>query len=102
MQRECEIAPNVEMRVKRIVLERQPDIAGKRLECLDAPATDTDLASVHYIQTSKETQQRGLATARGSQQTHVSAVGYNQIYASQSLDRPEPFAHSAELDFSHR
>jgi hypothetical protein len=48
-QREREIPPNVEVRVKRIVLESQADITGERLERFDILTTDTDLACIYRL-----------------------------------------------------
>ena len=78
---EAHVVADVEMRIERVALEHHRDVTLARLEVVDAPAADQDVAGRDRFQSGDHPQQRRLATAGRTDQHDEFAVGDVEVDA---------------------
>jgi hypothetical protein len=96
------VVVHAHVRVKRVVLEHHRDVAVLRLQLVDDPVADRDVARGDRLEPRDHPQQRRLAAARRADDHDELAVGHARVDAVDDLERPVALAHVVEVDFRHR
>ena len=78
-QRERHVLEHGQMRIERIVLEHEGDVALRRVQPLHRLAVDQDVAPVDILEPGDGAQGRGLAATRRPEQHHELAVPDLQV-----------------------
>src|SRR5690606_38845060 len=90
------------VRIERVVLEHHRHVAITRLQSADVALADVDAASRQGLEPRDASQQRGLATARRSDDHDELAVGDLQVDRLDRHLRPVELAHAAQCHLRHR
>src|SRR5204863_4896890 len=77
-QRESDIVEDIEMRIKRVLLEHEGDVARGRRLTADLASADDDLAGVGLFQARDEAQRGGLAGSGWAEKDHELAIANGQ------------------------
>src|ERR1700737_55738 len=89
------------MRIKRILLEHEGDVAfGRHLVRYNAPL-DQHIASIGPLQAGDQTQRRWLSSAGGAKQHEKFTVGDGERKATDRLDGAIALADACKCDLSH-
>ena len=89
------------MRIERVALEHHRDVTLARLEVVDAPAADQDVARRDRFQSRDHPQQRRLATAGRTDQHDEFPVGDVEVDALHDDDVAEALVDIANADGRH-
>ena len=100
-EREGEVLVDGEMRVERVVLEHEGDVAVGGAEILDRLAVEQDFAGVDLLEAGDGTQRRGLAAAGGAEEDDEFLVLHRQVDVADDVDRAEMLVDVAQFDLSH-
>ena len=90
------------MRIERVGLEDDADVAVPRLHLVDDMAVEEDLAAARQVDAGKQEEARRLAAAGRAEKRDELAVLDGQVHARDHLDVAEPLGDVAELDPRHR
>ncbi len=101
LEREGDVVAHAHMRIERIGLEhhRQPPL--RRADLRHVLAVDEHLARGHILQSRDETQKRGLAAARGTDEDGELAVLDVEIDAVDDIDGAEGLSDLLQLNAAH-
>ena len=89
------------VRIERVGLEHHGDVALARVQVVDAPAADADLALGHGIQPGDHVEQRGLAAAGGADQHQKLARVHADVDALEDVQLAVAFADVEQLERCH-
>ena len=90
------------MRVERIGLEDDADIAVPGLDLVDHPAVEQELPAARLIDAGQNKEARRLAAAGRAEQCNELAVLDRQVQIGDDLDLAKSLRDVAELDLCHR
>jgi hypothetical protein len=90
------------VRVERVGLEDDPDVAVARLDRVDRPAVEADLALARRVDAGEQEQRRRLAAAGGAEEGDELAVRDREAHAVDRDDLAPALAHPLKLDPCHR
>src|SRR5262249_40675839 len=89
------------MRIERILLEHEGDVARCGRRIADLAPRDAHAAAIGALEAGDQPQRSGLAGARWSQQHDELPVGNRERQRADRLDRAEPRADFYECNLSH-
>ncbi len=90
------------VRIEGVVLEHHGDVALGRLQLVDHPAGDGDLAAGDRLQPGDHPEQGRLAAAAGADDHQQLAVGDVAVDAVDHLGAAKGLVDAAQVDFGHR
>ena len=89
----------VMLRIERVGLEHDADVAAARLDVVDPRTVERDVAAARLVDAGEHQQRRRLAAARRPQHRHEGAILDREIDAGDRRDRADPFlAQVLQLD----
>ena len=74
LETEGQVLRHRHMRIERVVLEHDGNVAPRRVDIVDGPPADADRAARHAFEPGDHAQRGGFAAARGSEQDHELAI----------------------------
>jgi hypothetical protein len=89
------------MRIERVLLEDERDVAGRRCEAGDVVTADRDRSGVGALEAGDETKRRGLAGAGGPEKHEELAVGDREADTVDRRHGSEHLGYAGKHDFSH-
>ena len=89
------------MRIERVGLEDDADVAVLGLDLVDEVAVEQELAAARQIDAGEHEEARRLAAAGRAEQRHELAVLDRQVHVGDDLDVAEALDDVAELDPRH-
>ena len=102
LEREHEVLQHAHMRIERVGLEDDPDVAVARLDLVDQGAVEQHLAAARQIDAGEHQQAGRLTAARWAEQGDELAVLDHQVHARDHHHVAEALLEVAELDACHR
>ena len=100
-QREGQVLEHRQMRIERILLEHEGDVAGSRRQARGVAAGDVDRALLRLFQAGDQPQRRRLAGAGRPEQHHELAIGDTQVEVADRCDIAERFRDATQPHISH-
>ena len=89
------------MRIERVGLEDDADIAVARLDLVDDMTVEQEFPAARNIDAREHEQARRLAAAGGSEKRDELAVLYDEVHVGDHLDVAEALRNVAEFDLGH-
>ena len=102
LEREHDVLQHAHVRIERVGLEHDADIAIARLDLVDQGAVEQHLAAARQVDAGEHQQARRLAAAGRAEQGYELAVLDHQVHARDHQDVAEALLDVAELDARHR
>ena len=100
-QREGEVLVDGEVRVERIVLEHERDVAIGGPQILNRLAVEQDIAAIDFLEAGNGAQRGGLAAARGAEEDHEFAILHGEVDVVDDVNRAEVLVDMAKFNLSH-
>ena len=100
-QRKSEIVEDRQMRVQRVLLEHEGDVARRRGLVRGIAAADMDATGVGPFQSRDQPQQRGLAGSGGPEEHDQLTVADGETHVLQRLDAAEALGYPFDADLRH-
>ena len=101
LQWEADVLVNREVWIQAIVLEYHGDVAVLRLEIVDNPIADPDLAFGRVLEARDHPHGRGLSAARWAEEDDELPIGDLQVEVAHAGERSPPFRHPAKPNLRH-
>ncbi len=101
-EREQDVVAHGHVRVERVGLEDDADVAVPGLDLIDDMTVKQKLAAARQIDAGEQKETRRLAAAGGTEKRDELAVLDGQVHVGDDLDVPEPLDDVPELDPRHR
>jgi hypothetical protein len=89
------------MRIERVVLEHEGNIAFRCMQILDRLSIKQDIARVDVLEAGDGAQRGGLAAARGAEEDDELAILDREVDVANDVQLAEMLVGVAQLDLSH-